>query len=155
MKKERGFTLVEMMMIIAIIGILTAVSVPNFLVWLPGWRARSAARDLYSNMHLARMSAIKNRQDCTVTFASGPDRYIVSCLNRTVILADYGSGVCFQGPGGETFDAASLNFSARGFTDPGYAYLSEGQGNVFYRVGPGPLSAGVLRLEKRAGAVWE
>jgi len=63
MRKRSGFTLIELVVVIAVLGILTAVGVPNFLSWLPKYRLKTAARDLYSNMQLAKLSAIKNNAE--------------------------------------------------------------------------------------------
>jgi Tfp pilus assembly protein FimT len=38
------------------LGLLAAVGVPSYLRYLPKYRLRSAARDLYSNLQLAKMA---------------------------------------------------------------------------------------------------
>jgi len=40
MRKRSGFTLIELVVVIAVLGILTAVGVPNFLSWLPKYRLK-------------------------------------------------------------------------------------------------------------------
>lgn len=153
MRKKSGFTLTELVIVIVVLGILTAVGVPNFLSWLPKYRLRSAARDLYSNMQLAKMAAIRANGNCSVTYSSNPDQYTVSLLNKTVVLGDYESGVNFDGPSNETFAVATITFNSRGTSNSGYAYLSNSGDTAYYRVGP--LTSGVINLQKWGGGSWK
>ena len=85
MRKRRngqaGFTLIELMIVIAIIGILAAVAIPNFL------RARD--KSMYSGC-IETLSSIKLAQEMYITdnncYASVPDRlamYMISgCVER-------------------------------------------------------------------------
>ncbi|MBW2615744.1 MAG: GspH/FimT family protein [Deltaproteobacteria bacterium] len=66
--RESGFTIMEVIVVIAIIGIMTAIAIPSFSTWLPNYRLRNAARDLYSNFQKAKITAIKNNTNCTVIF---------------------------------------------------------------------------------------
>ena len=154
-KKNSGFTLIELMVVIVVIGIFVAIGVPNFMSWLPKYRLKSAVRDLYSNMQLAKMTAVKSNQDCTVTYSTDPDQYVLSgALSKTVVLEDYGSGVNFNGPGNETFAVTTITFNSRGTSNSGYAYLSNSGNIAYYKVGP--LSSGVIKLQKWVGgSSWE
>jgi type IV fimbrial biogenesis protein FimT len=154
-KKNSGFTLIELLVVIVVIGIFVAIGVPNFMSWLPKYRLKSAARDLYSNMQLAKMTAVKSNTNCSITYSTDPDQYVLSgALSKTVALGDYGSGVNFNGPGNETFAVATITFNSRGTSNAGYAYLSNSGNTAYYKIGP--LSSGVIKLQKWVGGTsWE
>lgn len=75
MCKDSGFTLLELLTVIAILVILSAIAMPNFIGWLPNYRLRSAARDLQSNMQHGRLSAVKENADVIIEFFLGSDSY--------------------------------------------------------------------------------
>jgi len=56
---NRGFTLVELMVTVAIVGILTSVGVPSFIEMINQNRATSLANELAASLNLARSEAIK------------------------------------------------------------------------------------------------
>ena len=49
-KRECGFTLIELTMVIVVIAILAATATPAVIDWVPDYRLKGAARNLYSNM---------------------------------------------------------------------------------------------------------
>ncbi len=55
----RGFTLIEVMVVIAIVAILAALAAPSFGPLIERWRVRQAAEDLTSTLYYARSEAIK------------------------------------------------------------------------------------------------
>jgi len=71
MQKRNGFTTLELMVTIGIIAILTAIAVPSYIKWLPGYRLRSATNDVYSAMQLARLRAVKENGRVGVSFTNG------------------------------------------------------------------------------------
>lgn len=67
---QSGFTLVEVMVVIAIIAIMSGIAIPNFISWLPDYRLRSAARDIVSCMQLTKLRAVKENANAIVVFGS-------------------------------------------------------------------------------------
>lgn len=63
----RGFTLIELMVVMAILAILAAVSIPSYISWKPSYRLRQAANDLLSDFQTVRATAIKRNVQCSVS----------------------------------------------------------------------------------------
>ncbi len=67
-KNISGFSLAELMVVVALIGILSAVALPSLLRSLPEQSMKNAARNLYADMQRARMLAVKENKDVHVRF---------------------------------------------------------------------------------------
>jgi prepilin-type N-terminal cleavage/methylation domain-containing protein len=77
MRKDTGFTHLELMVVIGIIGILSAIAIPSYIQWLPKHRVGSAARAVMSAVEFARINAIKTNADVTVIFDWANERLTV------------------------------------------------------------------------------
>ena len=71
----QGFTILELLLVIAIAGTLTTIAVPQGLRALDDFRARSAARYLAQRLADARLSAIKRSRTHGLRFEPGTPDY--------------------------------------------------------------------------------
>ncbi|MFH2220372.1 MAG: GspH/FimT family pseudopilin [Pseudomonadota bacterium] len=179
-RKNSGFSAVELMVVIAIMAILTAITVPNVLSWIPKKRLRAASDELYGNLQYARMMAIKNNVRWAVYFDFSGKTYTVisnygvsgQATVRTVSLLKYGSGVRYgtgsatkSVPGGTITSALADGnsydspddtavFDSKGTADNlGYVYLCN-EGGSAVALGT-PTLAGIVTQREWNGTSWQ
>jgi prepilin-type N-terminal cleavage/methylation domain-containing protein len=74
---KKGVTLIELIVVIAIIAIGAVLAVPNLGPWLANYRLRTATRDIVSNLRTAQMKAVSNNVDYQVLFDGVARTYIL------------------------------------------------------------------------------
>jgi prepilin-type N-terminal cleavage/methylation domain-containing protein len=68
-RAEIGFTLIEMMIVVAIIGIAGLIALPNYLVWQSRSELRQAVTEVQNQLLLARMAALSRNSPVTVAIS--------------------------------------------------------------------------------------
>jgi type IV fimbrial biogenesis protein FimT len=79
--KQAGFTLLELMFTIVIMGLLLGLSVPSFRDFLRNSRLTSSANDLLADISVARTEAIKRRQIVTLCGTTAPQDDTPACVS--------------------------------------------------------------------------
>ncbi|WP_051309442.1 GspH/FimT family pseudopilin [Desulfogranum japonicum] len=111
LKTEHGFTLVEVLTVMVIIAILSAIATPAFFSWLPNLRLRQASRGFFLDMQEAKSLAIKNNTPIGITVTT------VSCPGLPNIPSPGGSYTLF------TDDGAGGGAAGDGIRAPGEAVI--------------------------------
>jgi type IV fimbrial biogenesis protein FimT len=71
MQRVRGFTLIELMLILAVAGVLLSVAVPALQQFSNNSRQTGALNDFVSSMHIARNTAITSNARVTMCASAG------------------------------------------------------------------------------------
>ncbi len=69
LQNDSGFTLLEILIACSILGILTAMAVPSFSLWIARQQLRQATTELAGNYAMARTAAMSRGSGVTVTTA--------------------------------------------------------------------------------------
>ena len=152
-RKKRGspgFTIIELMVVITVIGIMLAIGVPAIMAITNRAGAQYAADELYGILMEAKIRAVRSNTNCTVTFNPAPaNSYNRLCLDEaargeageTVILAKYRGNVTFANSpnAGDAAPTGAITFTPQGFApnQSGPVYIQEIDNNIFYRVRTG------------------
>lgn len=103
-KHQQGVTLPEVMIVIAIIGIIAATAVPSYQNMIERNRLKQAVESLKSDMQFARTEAIKRSADTALTLTAGWSYTVTS--GGTTLKTVQGSefqGIALGAAGSVTF----------------------------------------------------
>lgn len=120
MSEKSGFTLMELMVIIAIIAIIFALALPAFIGWLPAKRMESAASEVNAAFQVTRLSAIKENTSAILKFDLDDESYSVRVSGRLVKHGKMPAGVVLEKVLNQTTSASvdMITFNSRGFPSP-------------------------------------
>jgi type IV fimbrial biogenesis protein FimT len=65
--RARGFSIIEMLIVIGVMAMLLAIGVPSFQNWLQNLQIRTAAESIVSGLQIAKNEAIRRNVNVTYT----------------------------------------------------------------------------------------
>lgn len=135
-RRMNGFSLIELLMVICVLTLISAIATPNLMKWRSNAKLRGAASNLKGDMELARLKAIQANDAVAIHFTANGYR----------VFKDDGSNAGEHDPGEEiygdrplpagveidldrtTFEGVSARFFGRGTSRSGSAVLVNDKG---------------------------
>lgn len=120
LKNSKGFSLVELIVVIAIMGIMSALIIPKMGSSSSEAKVKAAAREVVTNSRYARDQAITHGKDYTITFNKDASSYTIVGTPDTITV-DLPEGVKI------TSNSLAVTYKSIGTTgNPGNVVITSG-----------------------------
>ena len=126
MSNNRGFTLTELMVAICIVGILSALAVPNMVSWRSRAQFSGTISQLIGDLQMAKSRAIKENVDVIVNFTTNSYTLSYVAGGQKILSRDLPSSITITNitlaDSAASVDTDTLEdtvFDNRGFPDGG------------------------------------
>jgi prepilin-type N-terminal cleavage/methylation domain-containing protein len=114
----KGITLIELVVVMAIIAIMAAFMAPAIGEWMENYRIRQTARDIASTFQEAKMRAISSRQQYNVLFDTSATYQLtpggtMNSTPRGVQITSFPTTVLFNTDGTSTGGTITVDSNKR------------------------------------------
>ncbi|MDH4302821.1 MAG: GspH/FimT family pseudopilin [Nitrospira sp.] len=80
---QRGFTLVEMMIVVGIISLVSMLGVPNYISWNARHQLRQASAEIQNQLSFARVSAMSRNSVVSVSVSASSGKVVLSATDAS------------------------------------------------------------------------
>jgi prepilin-type N-terminal cleavage/methylation domain-containing protein len=102
-----GFSLIELIVALALMGIAAAIALPNWNRLLPSYQLDSSARQVHSELYSIKMRAAAENVGFQLVYANGAANYTIQRDSAVLVTKPLPSGVVVT-------NAGAISFSPRG-----------------------------------------
>lgn len=147
-KPAVGFSLIELIIAIAIVGLVSAIAMPGYATWIKNSRVRTAAESIQNGLQTARAEAVK--RNASIRFSlSANSNWSIGCvttssncpatiLTRLASEGATGAATIALNPSGTAFPAI-VTFSNLGLLDNSISPAPFNQVNISFSGADRPL----------------
>jgi type IV fimbrial biogenesis protein FimT len=166
LKKRTGFTMIDVAITLSILGILTVIAVPSYISWLPRHRLQTSVRQIYDDMNLAKIQAVKSNLVAVVLFHPASNNYDIFLDTDGSWSHDAGETIIRQGASFEkdvSITGITLPFNTTGFNNRGMLPTGAAPGGVvdltnatgiIMRVKVNTAGGISISMSKDGGSTW-
>lgn len=108
--KQRGVTLIELIIGIVIVGIVLALATPSYSTWVQNTRLRNGAESVLNGLQLARAEAVRRNADVQFTLGANTS-WTVGCV---IVTATCPANIQAHSAGDASSASVTMTMSAGG-----------------------------------------
>ena len=105
--KENGFSIVELVVVLALMAVITAIALPRWTSWLPGYALNNSTRQIQSELHHIKMRAAAENVSFQLAYVQGSAAYTIERDAKALTTKPLAAGTTITKEG-------SILFSPRG-----------------------------------------
>jgi type IV fimbrial biogenesis protein FimT len=119
----RGFSLIEVMVAIAILGVLISIAMPSFTATIRRYRAEAIRDDLTASLQIARSEAIRRGLSNTITITRTPASG--TCTADTAVAGQWSCGwqIFIDANNNNVFDDGAANLIQQSEVPTGFSVI--------------------------------
>jgi prepilin-type N-terminal cleavage/methylation domain-containing protein len=104
---DKGFSMIELVVVLAVMGIVAAIAAPNWNSLLPNYALNNSTRQVQSELHNIKMRAAAENIGFQFAYTQGANAYTIQRDSKTLVTKPLAEGTTITKEG-------TISFSPRG-----------------------------------------